>query len=92
MGSLRVSKIFFGHAINENMMDELVNAGYSPIMLSGDIDVHIAIEMLELILEDKADIIAIVANNANSTFSSDTPETNRSAVMKRTSGPEGLVA
>ena len=65
LGSLRVSKIFFGHAINENMMDELVNAGYSPIMLSGDIDVHIAIELLELILEDKADIIAIVANNAN---------------------------
>lgn len=65
LGSVRVSKIFFDHAINENMMDEIVNAGFSPIMLSGDIDVHIAIEMLELIFEDKADIIAIVANNSN---------------------------
>ncbi len=65
LGSIRVSKIFFDHAIDEKMMDEIVSAGFSPIMLSGDIDVHIAIEALELILEDKADMIAIVANNSN---------------------------
>ncbi len=65
LGSLRVFKIFFDHSINEEIMDWIVNAGFSPIMLSGDVDVHIAIEALEIILEDKADIIAIVANNPN---------------------------
>ncbi len=65
LGSIRVSKIFFDHAIDERVMDEIVNVGFSPIMLSGDIDVHIAIEALELILEDKVDMIAIVANNPN---------------------------
>ena len=65
LGSIRVSKIFFDHAINEEIMDGIVNAGFSPIMLSGDVDVHIAIEALEIMLEDKADIIAIVANNPN---------------------------
>ena len=65
LGSLRVFKIFFDHSINEEIMDWIVNAGFSPIMLSGDVDVHIAIEALEIIFEDKADIIAIVANNPN---------------------------
>ena len=65
LGSLRVFKIFFDHSINEEIMDWIVNAGFSPIMLSGDVDVHIAIEALEIMLEDKADIIAIVANNPN---------------------------
>lgn len=65
LGSIRVSKIFFDRAINEDVIDGIVNAGFSPIMLSGDVDVHITIETLELILEDKADIIAIVASNPN---------------------------
>jgi uncharacterized protein (TIGR00288 family) len=63
-GSLKVAKVLLNQYASDKLIEAIVNQGFSPMMVAGDVDVQMAVEAYELIYNPNINIIALMTRNA----------------------------
>jgi len=64
-GDIKVAKVFLNQYASEKLVEAIENQGFEPIVTSGDVDVRMAVEAMELIYNDSIDVIALVTRDAD---------------------------
>lgn len=64
-GNIRVGKVFLNQYASDKLIEAVVNQGFSPIVVAGETDVHLAVEAFELINNPNIDIIAIMTRDVD---------------------------
>jgi len=64
-GDIKIAKVFLNQYATEKLVEAIENQGFEPIVTSGDVDVRLAVEAMELIYNDSIDAIAIVTRDAD---------------------------
>lgn len=64
-GNIRVGKVFLNQYASDKLIEAVVNQGFSPIVVAGETDVHLAVEAFELIHNPNIDIIAIMTRDVD---------------------------
>ena len=64
-GSIKVAKVFLNQYASEKLVEAIENQGFEPVITSGDVDVRMAVEAMELIYNDTIDVIALVTRDAD---------------------------
>ncbi|MEA4956726.1 hypothetical protein SDC9_21449 [bioreactor metagenome] len=64
-GDLRIAKVLFNQYASDKLIEAVVNQGFTPLVVAGDTDVHMAIEAMELIYNPNIDIIALMTRDAD---------------------------
>ncbi len=57
IGSIRSSKVFFDHKLSPSEYNNFIKFGVSPMVVSSDIDMYMAIESLDSLFFNETDII-----------------------------------
>lgn len=64
-GKLKVAKVPLNQYASDKLIEAVVNQGFSPIIVAGDVDVQLAVEAFELIYNPNIDVIALMTRNAD---------------------------
>ncbi len=64
-GDLRIAKVLFNQYASDKLIEAVVNQGFTPLVVAGDTDVHMAVEAMELIYNPNIDIIALMTRDAD---------------------------
>ncbi len=64
-GDIKVAKVFLNQYASEKLVEAIENQGFEPIVTSGDVDVRMAVEAMELIYNDSIDVLALVTRDAD---------------------------
>ncbi len=64
-GKMRVGKVLLNQYASDKLIEAIVNQGFTPIVVAGDTDVHLAMEAMELIHNPNIDILALMTRNAD---------------------------
>lgn len=64
-GDIKVAKVFLNQYAGEKLVEAIENQGFEPIVTSGDVDVRMAVEAMEMIYNDSLDAIALVTRDAD---------------------------
>ncbi len=64
-GKLKVAKVLMNQYASDKLIEAVVNQGFSPIIVAGDVDVQLAVEAFELIYNPNIDVIALMTRNAD---------------------------
>ena len=64
-GDIKVAKVFLNQYAGEKLVEAIENQGFEPIITSGDVDVRMAVEAMEMIYNDSLDAIALVTRDAD---------------------------
>lgn len=62
-GNIKVAKVFLNQYASNRLIEAVSNEGFSPMIVAGETDVHMAIEAFELIHNPNVDIIALMTRN-----------------------------
>lgn len=65
IGDLRIAKVILDQQMPDIYIDRLMAAGYLPIVVSGDTDVYMSIEAMDLIYSDELEIVAFWTSDIN---------------------------
>lgn len=64
-GKMRVGKVLLNQYASDKLIEAIVNQGFTPIVVAGDTDVHLAMEAMELIYNPNIDVLALMTRNAD---------------------------
>jgi len=64
-GDIKIAKVFLNQYATEKLVEAIENQGFEPIVTSGDVDVRMAVEAMEMIYNDSIDAIALVTRDAD---------------------------
>jgi len=64
-GDVKVARVFLNQYAGEKLVEAIENQGFEPIITSGDVDVRLAVEAMEMIYNDAIDAIALVTRDAD---------------------------
>ena len=64
-GIIKVGKVFLNQYASDKLIEAVVNQGFSPMIVSGETDVQMAIEAYELIHNPNVDVIAFMTRDVD---------------------------
>ncbi|AGK61941.1 TIGR00288 family protein [Archaeoglobus sulfaticallidus PM70-1] len=64
-GNIKVARVFLNQYAGDKLVEAIENQGFEPIITSGDVDVRMAVEAMELIYNDSIDALALVTRDAD---------------------------
>lgn len=64
-GDIKIAKVFLNQYATDKLVEAIENQGFEPIITSGDVDVRMAVEAMELIYNDTIDVLALVTRDAD---------------------------
>jgi len=64
-GNLRVAKIYLDQFASDKLIEAMVNQGFDITTTTGDVDVTMAIEAMEYVLDPTIDIIALMTRDTD---------------------------
>jgi uncharacterized protein (TIGR00288 family) len=64
-GDIKVGKVFLNQYASDKLVEAIENQGFEPIVGSGDVDVRLAVDAMELVFNEHIDTIAIVTRDAD---------------------------
>lgn len=64
-GNIRVSKIYLDQFASDKLIEAMVNQGFETEITTGDVDVTMAIEAMEYVLDKNIDIIALMTRDTD---------------------------
>ncbi len=64
-GDIKVAKVFLNQYASDKLVEAIENQGFEPVITSGDVDVRMAVEAMDLIYNDAIDAIALVTRDAD---------------------------
>lgn len=63
IGEIKVAKIILLQKHVSDNSTKIAQEGYAPIIVHGDLDIHFALEAMELVYNEKIEIIALATEN-----------------------------
>ncbi|MFH1520389.1 MAG: TIGR00288 family NYN domain-containing protein [Candidatus Micrarchaeota archaeon] len=64
-GNIRISKIYLDQFASDKLIEAMVNQGFETEITTGDVDVTMAIEAMEYVLDKNIDIIALMTRDTD---------------------------
>ena len=64
-GDIKVAKVFLNQYATDKLVEAVDNQGFEPVITSGDVDVRMAVEAMDLIYNDLIDVLALVTRDAD---------------------------
>jgi uncharacterized protein (TIGR00288 family) len=64
-GNINVSKIYLDQYASDKLIEAMVNQGFETIITTGDVDVTMAIEAMEYVLDPTIDTIALMTRDTD---------------------------
>jgi len=64
-GVIKVAKVLMNQYASDKLIEAVVNQGFTPIIVAGDVDVQLAVEAFELVYNPNIDVIALMTRNAD---------------------------
>jgi len=64
-GNLRVARIYLDQFASDKLIEAMVNQGFDITTTTGDVDVTMAIEAMEFVLDPSIDIIALMTRDTD---------------------------
>ncbi len=64
-GDIKVAKVFLNQYATDKLVEAVENQGFEPVITSGDVDVRMAVEAMDLIYNDLIDVLALVTRDAD---------------------------
>ena len=64
-GNIRISRIYLDQYASEKLIEAMINQGFEVIITTGDVDVTMAIEAMEYVLDPDVDIIALMTRDTD---------------------------
>jgi uncharacterized protein (TIGR00288 family) len=64
-GNIRVAKIYLDQYASDKLIEAMVNQGFETEITTGDVDVTMAIEAMECVLDPNIDIIALMTRDTD---------------------------
>jgi len=65
VGRVKIAKVVLLQRQTQECAKEISNEGFLPVIVHNDLDVHFALESMELIYNDKIQSLAILTENEN---------------------------
>lgn len=66
-GDIRIAKVYLDQYASDKLIEAMVNQGFEPIVTSGDVDVTMAAEAMEYVLDKKTDVVALMTRDTDFT-------------------------
>jgi len=66
-GDVRVSKIYLDQYASDKLIEAMFNQGFKPEITTGDVDVTMAIDAMEYLMEKDTDILALMTRDTDFT-------------------------
>jgi len=64
-GEVRVAKVYLDQYASEKLIEAMVNQGFDTVITTGDVDVTMAIEAMEYVLNPNIDTIALMTRDTD---------------------------
>jgi len=64
-GNIRIAKIYLDQYASDKLIEAMVNQGFEPIITTGDVDVTMAIEGMEYLLDPNVDVLALMTRDTD---------------------------
>jgi uncharacterized protein (TIGR00288 family) len=64
-GTIRIARIYLDQYASEKLIEAMVNQGFEVIITTGDVDVTMAIEAMEYVLDPDIDTIALMTRDTD---------------------------
>lgn len=64
-GNIRIARIYLDQYASEKLIEAMVNQGFETIITTGDVDVTMAIEGMEYLLDPNVDILALMTRDTD---------------------------
>lgn len=64
-GNIRIARIYLDQYASDKLIEAMVNQGFEPIITTGDVDVTLAVEATEQIVNPDIDIVAIMSRDTD---------------------------
>lgn len=64
-GNIRIAKIYLDQYASDKLIEAMVNQGFETEITTGDVDVTMAIEAMEFVLDPNIDIIALMTRDTD---------------------------
>ena len=64
-GNIRIARIYLDQYASDKLIEAMVNQGFEPIITTGDVDVTMAIEGMEYLLDPDVDILALMTRDTD---------------------------
>ncbi len=64
-GDIKIAKVFLNQYAGDKLVEAVENQGFEPVITSGDVDVRMAVEAMEIIYNESIDALALVTRDAD---------------------------
>lgn len=64
-GNIRVARIYLDQYASEKLIEAVVNQGFETVTTTGDVDVTMAIDAMELTLDPNIDVVALMTRDTD---------------------------
>ncbi|MDD1764035.1 MAG: TIGR00288 family NYN domain-containing protein [Methanobacteriaceae archaeon] len=64
-GNIKVGKVLLNQYASDKLIEAIVNQGFAPMIVAGDVDVQMAVEAFELVNNPNIDVIALMTRNTD---------------------------
>ncbi len=64
-GRIRAAKVYLDQYASDKLIEAMVNQGFEVVITTGDVDVTMAIEGMEYVLDPKVDILAFMTRDTD---------------------------
>jgi uncharacterized protein (TIGR00288 family) len=65
IGNLKVARIYLDQYASDKLIEAMVNQGFETEISTGDVDVTMAIEAMEFVLDPRIDVIALMTRDTD---------------------------
>ena len=64
-GNIRLAKIYLDQFASDKLIEAMVNQGFQPVITTGDVDVTMAVEAMEHVVDSGVDTIALMTRDTD---------------------------
>jgi len=64
-GNIRIARVYLDQYASDKLIEAMVNQGFDTVTSTGDVDVTMAIEGMEMVLDPNIDIIALMTRDTD---------------------------
>ena len=64
-GNIRSAKIYLDQYASDKLIEAMVNQGFEPVITTGDVDVTLAVEATEQVVNPDIDVVAIMSRDTD---------------------------
>jgi len=64
-GDIKIAKVFLNQYAGDKLVEAVENQGFEPVITSGDVDVRMAVEAMEIVYNESIDALALVTRDAD---------------------------